>query len=175
MVASVENTVRKWRTIHRALIFSHMGKLKGTAEVRRHNVPSYKVLGNLFLMSTNATLASAHPSNVRRYFTQHPEKRQYVTEAYNKLNNVARELAGVRRKVLAATTIQRHWRQARPGVMNRRRATALLVMSPIGSTNLRKIVMESAFPKPVYGPKTRLNTRRSHTRYPTYGAAPANQ
>jgi len=166
MVASLDNTVKKWQAVWKMMFLPSTGRFTGTREVQQKNVTSYLNMKNHFIRSYNNRLESSYPADVRRYYANNPNKRKYVTQAYNKLNNVARELAGVRRKSVATSTIQRHWRAARSAVMNRRKTAALIAMTPL-VPNTRRIVFEAAFPKPVYGPKTRNESRR-RGRYSKY-------
>ena len=170
MVASLENTMTKWRSVNRALLRASMGKMRGTAEVRRHNAPTYQKIRTHFTNAFNAMInPDMRPTHVRAYFMDYPNKRQHITAAYNKLNNLARELATVRAKAVATSTIQRHWWSARPAVMNKRKATALLTLQALpGVPHTRRLTIEMAFPKPVYGPKTRLNTHTSRRKYSAY-------
>jgi hypothetical protein len=170
MVTSLENTMTKWRAVNRALLRASGGKLRGTAELRKHNVPTYQQIhGHLTNAFSAAINRSMRPSVVRAYFMHHPNKRQSITAAYNKLNNLARELATVRAKALATSTIQRHWQRARPAVMNKRRATTLLTLQALpGVPETRRMVFDLAFPKPVYGPKTRMNAHTSRRKYSAY-------
>ena len=82
---------------------------------------------------------------------------------------MARELAAVRRKAVAATTLQRHWRAARPGIMNKRKVTTLRALSTLpGVPNTRRAVFEEAFPRRVYGPVNELTHLRSYSKYNRY-------
>lgn len=174
MVASLENTMTKWRAVYNALIRATTGKLRRTYEVRRHNAPTYQ---NVLIHFNNAFNADNHNltrggtwvHGVRVYFEGRPNKREHITAAYNKLNNMARELAAIRAKAVATSKIQRHWRTARPGIMNKRRATALMAMRTLPNVpNTRRVAFELAFPRPVYGPNNHLTALRRHSRYNTY-------
>ena len=170
MVATLENTMTKWRAVNRALLSASSGKLRGTEQLRKHNAPTYRKIQNNFVSAFNVmNNPNMRPSVIRAYFTRYPNKRQSIIAAYNKLNNLARELAMVRAKSVATSTIQRHWQRARPAVMNKRRATALLTLQALpGVPETRRMVFEMAFPKPFYGPKTRLNVYRSRRKYNRY-------
>lgn len=175
MVASLENTMTKWRAVRNALGRVYKGKLRRTNEVRRHNAPTYNQVYNHFNRAFNAdenanlTQGGTWVHGVRVYFNAHPNKRQNITAAYNKLNNLARELAMVRAKAVAATKIQTRWRTARPGIMNKRKVTALRALSALpGNPNTRRAVFNRAFPKPVYGPKTEMQHMRSSNKYSRY-------
>jgi hypothetical protein len=174
MVASLENTMTKWRAVHNALLRANRGKLRRTAEVRRHNAPAYRNVYNHFNSAFNAdnhnlTRGGSWIHGVRVYFDGNPNKREHITAAYNKLNNMARELAAIRAKAVAASKIQRHWRTARPGIMNKRRATALMAMRTLPNvSNTRRVAFELAFPRPVYGPNNEFTALRRYRKYNTY-------
>jgi hypothetical protein len=170
MVATLENTMRKWHAVRNALRRTWRGKLKGSFHVREHNAPTAnQVYGHYNNALANAPFNINNPMQVRIWFTLNPNKRQHITAAYNKLNNMARELAGVRRKAVAATVLQRRWRAAHPGIMNKRKVTALRALSAApGVRNTRRVAFEMAFPRPVYGPKTEWQHLRSHNKYPAY-------
>ena len=167
MVASLENTMNKWRAVNRALLRASGGKMRGTAELRKHNAPTYQQIYNHFMNAFNAMVhRNMRAAAVRQYFSYHPNKRQHITAAYNKLNNLYGELATIRRKAVATSTIQRHWKTMRPVVMNKRRATALLTLQALpGVPETRRMVFEMAFPKPVYGPKPRMLINTSRRKY----------
>ena len=170
MVASLENTLSKLRTVNMALRRASMGKLRNTAELRRHNAPTYQQIRTHLTRAFNAENSTSRaPAFLRGYFTRHSDKRYHVTAAYNKLNKLYSELATVRGKVVATEKLQRHWKSARSAVMNKRKATALMTLQALpGVPETRRIAFELAFPKPVYGPKTEINTLTSRVRYPTY-------
>lgn len=164
----------KWRAVHNALLRANRGKLKRSYHVREHNAPKYQEVYNHFnnaFMNDNHewTQGGTSPIGVRLYFNFYPNKRQHITMAYNKLNNMARELAGIRRKVIAATSLQRRWRAVRQEVMNKRKAASLITMRtlPILREHQREI-FEKAFPKPVYGPVTELKHLQSYNKYRRY-------
>jgi len=95
----------------------------------------------------NTTLGASHRPAVLVYFIQHPNRRRNLAAAYNKLNAMAKELALVKGKSIATSTIQRHWRRARPAVMNNRKAAALLTLNRTpGVKNTRRNVFNLAFP-----------------------------
>lgn len=174
MTNSLDNTMTKWRAVHNALLRANRGKLRRTDEVRRHNAPVYNQVYTHFNSAFNAdthnlTRGGSWVHGVRVWFQFNPNKRQNITAAYNKLNNMARELAMVRAKVLAASTIQRHWRTARPGIINKRKVAALLTLArtPV-DPNTRRVAFQMAFPKPVYGPNNELTALRRHRKYSTY-------
>lgn len=171
MVASLANTMRKWHAVHNAVVRANRGKLRRSSHVRGHNAPTYnQVYGNFNNAFLNANFNNVgNPDLVRTWFYLNPNRRQHITAAYNKLNNMARELAGVRRKAVAATVLQRRWRAARPGIMNKRKVTALRALSTApGVRNTRRVAFEMAFPRPVYGPKTEWQHLRSHNKYRAY-------
>lgn len=159
-------TMRKWNAVHRALVQAERGRMRGTYEVRRHNAPMYQEVyghyNNAFSNNqNNTTLGASHRPAVLVYFIQHPNRRNNLAAAYNKLNNMAKELAAVRRKAVATNTIQRHWRRARPGIINKRKAAALLTLKRTpGVPNTRRNVFNRAFPKSVYGPNNLLTALR---------------
>lgn len=167
-------TMRKWNAVYQALLQANRGRMRGTHEVRLHNAPIYQQVyghyNNAFSNNqNNTTFGASHRPAVLVYFIQHPNRRQNLAAAYNKLNAMARELAMVRRKAVASGTIQRHWRAARPALMNKRKAAALLTLKRTpGVSNTRRNVFNRAFPKPVYGPVnefTALRSRRKYNRY----------
>lgn len=174
MVATLNNTMTKWRAVHNALQRANRGKLRRTFHVREHNAPEYQKVythfNNAFSNDNqNLTRGGSWVHGVRVYFEFNPNKRQNIINAYNKLNNMARELAAIRRKAVAATVLQRRWRAARPGIMNRRKAAALLTLLALpGVPNTRRVAFEKAFPKPVYGPKSEWQHLRSSNKYPRY-------
>ena len=164
----------KWRAVHNALLRANRGKLRRTGEVRRHNAPVYNQVythfNNAFSADNhNLTRGGSWIHGVRVWFQVNPNKRQNIIAAYNKLNNMARELAMVRAKALAASTIQRHWRTARPGIINKRKVTTLLTLNKTPLVpNMRRVAFQMAFPKPVYGPNNLLTALRRHRKYSTY-------
>lgn len=166
--------MRKWRAVTEALRRANRGRLRRSSEVRNHNAPTYnQVYGhynNAFSNNqNNTTLGASHQPAVLVYFIQHPNRRNNLAAAYNKLNQMARELAMVRRKAVATSTLQRRWRTARPGIMNKRKAAALLTLTRTpGVPNTRRNVFNRAFPKPVYGPVNELTTLRSRRKYNRY-------
>jgi len=170
MPNTITTTMRKWNAVHRALLQAERGRMRGTFEVRRRNAPTYQQVyghyNNAFSNNqNNTTLGASHRPAVLVYFIQHPNRRNNLAAAYNKLNNMARELASVRRKAVATSTIQRRWRSARPGVMNKRKVTALLTLKKTpGVPNTRRNVFERAFPKPVFGPNNEVTTLRKMIR-----------
>ena len=174
MVATLNNTMTKWRAVHAALQRAGRGKLRRTNEVKKHNAPTYNQVythfNNAFSNDNqNLTRGGSWVHGVRVYFEWNPNKRQNIINAYNKLNNMARELAAIRRKAVAATVLQRRWRAAHPGIMNRRKAAALLTLRALpGVPNTRRVTFEKAFPRRVYGPVNELTYLRSHTKYPRY-------
>lgn len=172
VVPSLENTMQKWRAVRNAILRANRGKLRGSGHVRQHNAPTYNQVythfNNAFSNDHhNLTRGAAWEPGVRVYFDGRPHKRQNIINAYNKLNNMARELAAVRRKAVATTVLQKHWSAARPTVMNKRKVAALLALTSL-VPNMRREAFELAFPKPVYGPKTILNIIRERRKYPTY-------
>lgn len=166
--------MNRWRAVLNGIRRATRGKLKHSDHVLEHNAPTYQQVythfNNAFNRDrTNFTDGGTRLHWVRAYFVVHPNKRQNITAAYNKLNNMARELAMVRQKAVAASTLQKHWRSARPAIMNKRKVTALRAMSTLpGVPNTRRAAFEKAFPKPVYGPKTSLQTMRSYKKYNSY-------
>jgi hypothetical protein len=166
--------MRKWRAVHNALLRVYRGKLKGSSHVLEHNAPTYQQVYNHFNNAfsndnQNLTRAGSWVHGVRVYFEFYPYKRQQIINAYNKLNNMAKELAGVRRKAVAATVLQKRWRAARSAVMNKRKVSALRALSAFpGVRNTRRVAFEMAFPRPVYGPKTEWQHLRSHNKYRAY-------
>ena len=164
----------KWRAVHNALGRASRGKLRRTYEVIRHNAPAYNHVYTHFNKAfntdnANLTRGGSWIHGVRVYFQYNPNKRQNITAAYNRLNNMARELAMVRAKAVATSTIQRHWRNARPATMNRRKAATLVTLrkTPL-VPNMQRVLFEKAFPKPVYGPNNELTALRRHRKYITY-------
>jgi hypothetical protein len=174
MVATLNNTVTKWRAVHNALLRANRGKLTRSFHVREHNAPTYQQVYTHFNRAFNndnhnLTRGGSWVHGVRIYFEINPNKRQNIINAYNKLNNMARELAAVRRKAVAATTLQRHWRAARPGIMNKRKVTTLRALSTLpGVPNTRRAAFEEAFPRRVYGPVNELTHLRSYNKYNRY-------
>lgn len=174
MPNTIGTTMRKWNAVHRALVRANMGRLRRTFEVRRHNAPTYQEVyghyNNAFSNNqNNTTFGASHRPAVMVYFIQHPNRRQNLAAAYNKLNQMARELAAIRRKAVATSTIQRHWRQYRTANMNKRKATALLTLKRMpGVPNTRRATFNRAFPKKVYGPVTESEYFRSRTKYNRY-------
>lgn len=174
MVASLENTMTKWKAVYRALLMSLRGKLRGSYELLHHNSPAYREISNHFNKAfsdnnNNTTMGGSRETHVRTYFELNPNKRHHITSAYNKLNNMYNQLANIRRKVIATSKIQKHWRSARPTIMNKRKVATLLALSSLPIIpNHKRVLFMNAFPKPVYGPKTELNTLRQYSKYPTY-------
>lgn len=171
MVASLENTVRKWRAVRRALLRG--GRQTGASwALQPKNAPTFTSIRNNYWTAFNNAnnVNDANEGHVRAWFTQNPGKRQHITVAYNKLNNVHRELNAVAHKIMAIRTLQRRWRAARPAVMNKRKAAALLTLGQLTAPNMRRAIFKLAYPKPVYGPMTQQNTwlRTMTRRYPTY-------
>ena len=171
MVANLDNTMRKWQAVRHAL--NRYGKQGGTYfAVHPKHSPSLASMRNSYwaaFNNTNFYFLHTNPAQVRAWLTQHPNKRQHITAAFNKLNNANRELNEAVRKIMATRTLQRRWRAARPAVMAKRRATALLTLGRFLNTNTRRAVFEKAFPKPVYGPLTQHATWAKQTRkYHTY-------
>ena len=170
MVASLDNTIRKWRAVRQALV--RYGRQSGTHfAVHPKHSPSLTSMRNSYWSAFNSAnnVNNAHEAQVRAWLTQHPNKRQHITAAFNKLNNTNRELNDAARKIMATRTLQRRWRAARPAVMNKRRATALLTLGLLTVPNMRRSVFEKTFPKPVYGPLTQHATWAKETRkYHTY-------
>ena len=164
----------KWRAVHNALQRAERGKLRRSFRVREHNAPTYQQVYTHFNSAFNAdnhnlTQGGTRRHGVRVYFEFNPNKRQNITNAYNKLNNMARELAAVRQKAVAATTLQRRWRAVRPAIMNKRKVTALRALSALpGVPNTRRAAFEKAFPRRVYGPVNELTYLRSHNKYNRY-------
>ena len=174
MPNTIGTTMRKWNAVRNALLQANRGRLRGTNHVREHNAPTYQQVYNhinnaLSENNNNMTHGGSHRHSVIVYFIQHPNRRNNLAAAYNKLNQMARELAMVRRKAVAATTLQRRWRQARPAIMNKRKTAALLTLARTpGVPNTRRNVFNRAFPKPVYGPNNELTTLRSRRKYNRY-------
>lgn len=166
--------MRKWAAVRNALLRANRGRLRRTSEVRNHNAPTYQQVYNHFMNAFsnnhhNQTIGGSNRHAVLMYLIGHPHRRQNIAAAYNKLNQMARELAMVRRKAVATSTIQRHWRAARPGIMNKRKAAALLTLARTpGVSNTRRNVFNRAFPKPVYGPNNEITTLRSRRKYNRY-------
>ena len=174
MVATLNNTVTKWRAVHSALQRASRGKLRRTNEVKKHNAPTYNQVythfNNAFSNDNqNLTRGGSWVHGVRVYFEFNPNKRQNIINAYNKLNNMSRELAAIRHKAVSATVLQRRWRAVRPAIMNKRKVTALRALSALpGVPNTRRVAFEKAFPRRVYGPVNELTYLRSHNKYPRY-------
>jgi hypothetical protein len=176
MPNTIMTTMRKWNAVHRALQQAERGRMRGTYEVRRHNSPVYQEVyghyNNAFSNNqNNTTFGATHRPAVLVYFIQHRNRRNNLAAAYNKLNAMARELAMVRRKAVATSTLQRHWRRARPGIVNNRKTATLLTLKRTpGVPNTRRKTFENAFPKPVYGPNNEITTlrkmiKRKYNRY----------
>lgn len=175
MTNSLDNTMTKWLAVKRALLEANRGKLIRSSQVREHNAPTYQEVyghfNNAFSEdNANLTRGGFWVHGVRVYFQFKPNKRQNITAAYNKLNNMYRELAVVRGKAAATSTIQRHWRQARPGIINKRKVTSLLTLARThGVPNTQRVLFELAFPKPVYGPNNEVTALRKRLgKYRTY-------
>ena len=156
--------MKKWNAVKRALIRLGVGAMRGTSEVLRHNSPTYDQVYNHFNTAfnkdnMNMTQGGSLANFVRLYFIQHPNKRQNISSAYNKLNNMARELGAIRRKAVAARKIQQRWRAEWPRISNNRKIATLITLSRFpGDPNTRRKIFENAFPRPVYGPNTEENT-----------------
>lgn len=172
MVASLNNTMARWRAVRNALRRANRGKLRRTWHVREHNAPTtyQEVWGHYNNAFANAPFNNmGDPVITRAFFEAVPNSRQHITAAYNKLNAMARELAMIRRKAVAVSVIQRHWRRARPEIRRQRRITALRALTSYpGVSNTRRIAFELAFPKPVYGPIDELTHLRSSRKYNRY-------
>jgi hypothetical protein len=166
--------MRKWKAVRQAL--NRYGIQGGTyfAIHPKHSPSLASLRNNHHKAFNNAPYYTEYnEGHTREWFNQHPNKRQYITAAYNKLNNAHRELNSAAHKIMATRILQRRWRAAREAVLNRRRtalrASALLSLGTKTIPNMRRIVFEKAFPKPVYGPLTQHATWMKQTRkYYTY-------
>lgn len=174
MPNTVATTMRKWAAVRDALMRANRGRLRGTFHVREHNAPTYnavyKHFNNAFSENlNNHTMGGSNPQTVMIYFMPRENRRMNIAAAYNKLNQMARELAAIRRKAVATSTLQRHWRQARPAIVNKRKMTALMTLTrKPGVPNTRRAMFNRAFPKKVYGPSTEWEHLRSRTKYNRY-------
>ena len=168
MVASAENTARKYMEVRKALLRS--SRQRGAFRVQQKNAPM--MLHVMNYMSNALEYTQEEPmtfNDARNYFTVASNRRAFITRAYNLLPRVHQELNGVAHKIMAVRRIQPHWRKALQTARNKKRSSALRALNTAGSVpNTTRKIMNLAFPKPVYGPKTAENNFKSRRKYRTY-------
>jgi hypothetical protein len=175
---SLNNTMQKWKKVEQALTrVGTMRNLGSLNVVLQHNAPIYHEIQNLHnnafrhYSPWNFNILENYNRNeiIRRYFMKYPENRKYINRAHNKLNNLNRQLNKVASKIVAARTLQRRWRAARSPIMAKRKVASLISLKHL-PRNVKRSVILTAFPKPVYGPNTELNALRKimERKYRTY-------
>ena len=169
MVASVENTARKYMEVRKALL--RAVRQHGTFHVHTKNAwTRIQVTNNIMNALNNAHEEPTTLNQAIAYFTvAPPERRASITSAYNRLPQLHGELNAVAHKIMAIRRIQAQWIKARQGIRNKRRVSALLTLNKKGSVpNTARRIMNMTFPKPVYGPMTEMNMFKSRRKYSTY-------
>jgi hypothetical protein len=188
MVASLENTVRKWKAVRSALQraqgYSSALGVTGMGNARTvisKNAPAYNhVLRNYERSLNNYNNEPLTNQHALAYFGMLPNRREYITAAYNKLPNLHSQLDQVARKIIAVRKLQKIRRssvQARnKKEKNTKMLNAFLTVRnmPRNMANreiLRRIYGNLHASKTPYGPKTFNNYLRRETRekkYPNY-------
>lgn len=174
-MADLNTAMRKWEKVEQALVRAGKQVSGGAGHVHAHNVPMYNQVWTNFNRAFNRdrfnmTHAGTNRNGVHLYFWLYPAKRHNIATAYNKLNNLNRQLNKVATKIVAARTLQRHWRAVRSPIIAKRKAASLIALKKL-PPNMRRTIVSTVFPKPVYGPNTQLNAFRKLVRarkYPTY-------
>lgn len=170
-------TMRKWEKVYKALVRAGKQRSGGAGQVQMHNAPMYNEVLNNYERAFNQdhfnmTHGGSNRNGVRTYFFLHPAKGRNIATAYNKLNNLNKQLNKVATKIVAARTLQRRWRAAHSPVIAKRKVTSLAALKNL-PPNMRRTIVSTAFPRsyPVYGPNTEMNALRKAVRprkYPTY-------
>ena len=149
MVASVENTARKYMEVRKALMRSNRrDTFLSARRIVHKNAPTNVKVYNMILEALDYHGGDIKPKTLNQaiaFFTvAPPEQRAYITSAYNKLPQLHRELNAIALKIIAARRIQKHWRAAQ----NKRRVSALLALNKKGSVpNTTRRIMNMTFPK----------------------------
>ena len=151
MVASAENTARKYMEVRKALSRSNRPEtfLSASRIVHKNAPTNLNVYGNMLeaLDYTGGMIIPKTLNQAIAFFTVAPlERRAYITSAYNKLPQLHRELNAIAPKIIAARRIQKHWRAAQ----NKRRVSALLALNKKGSVpNTTRAIMKLVVPNSV--------------------------
>jgi hypothetical protein len=184
MVANLENTVRKWKAVGNAIYRAQGGPpsfwgFRGARYVIHKNAPAYR---NVF---RNYEKALGNQNNIttlqvaRNYFGNNPNKRQYITAAYNKLPNLHKQLNTVAHKIVTVRKLQKIRRSA-VQERNKKEKNAKMLLAGYAVKNLpknmatreilSKVYANLHRSKTPYGPLTESNTlRRIFSRkYNTY-------
>lgn len=186
MVASLENTVRKWNAVSSALSraqgYSNALGVTGMGNARTvisKNAPAYNHVMRNYEQAINYHGDDIVNRQVAlQYFGMYPNRREYITAAYNKVPNLHSQLNQVARKIIAVRKLQKIRRssvQARnKKEKNTKMLNAFLTVRnmPRNMANreiLRRIYGNLHASKTPYGPKTFNNYLRSNRKkYPNY-------
>ena len=185
MVANLENTVRKWKALTNAILRAQ-GYSRGTGFrnanfVVSKNAPAYRHVIRNYERAMNYQNADINNhQQALAYFGMYPNRREYITAAYNKLPNLHNQLNQVARKIIAVRKLQKI-RRSSVQARNKREKNAKMLAAiravnslPRNMANieiLRKIYGNLHASKTPYGPKNEMNNAmsyRKYTKYPRY-------
>ena len=183
MVASLENTVRKWKAVRSAILrangYARRTGFMGANFVVSKNAPAYNhVFRNYERSLNNHNDELFTNQQALAYFGMYPNRREYITAAYNKLPNLHSQLDQIARKIIAVRKLQKIRRSSVQARNKREKNTKMLLAIravnslPKNMANreiLGRIYGNLHASKTPYGPKTFNNYLRSNRKkYPNY-------
>jgi hypothetical protein len=178
MVANLENTVRKWRAVKNAI--RRAQGFRGASVVVSKNASAYgNVLRNYerALNNYGNDISTNHVAH--GYFQAHPNSRQHITAAYNKLSALNNQLNKVAHKIVMVRKLQKT-RRAAVAARNKREKNTKMLSTFLAVRNLPKNMANREILRQVYhnlhksktpfGPNTEVNAlRKMYSRkYNTY-------
>ena len=151
--------MRKWEDVKRVYTrWRNLGGGKREGFVMHKNAPMFQEIRWHFEKAFNKdnhniTNEGMNAHGVRLYFEAHPNQRRHIFNAHRKLNAVHNQLNKVAHKIMAVRRIQKHWQKAR---FAKRKIASLVALKSLPA-NMKRIIISSAYPNPVFGPLTSSN------------------
>lgn len=186
MVANLQTTVMKFMAIRRALGRAQGGTgfrgFVGAYALLGKNAPAYGSIMYNYERAINLFGDDITSHQLAHdYFGLHPEMRQYVTEAYNKLPILHNQLNKIAHKIVTVRKMQRIRRssvqQRNKREKNAKMITAIRAVKSLPRNMANKEIMRNVYAnlhksKTPYGPLTEMNEikrmLRSYPKYFTY-------
>jgi len=186
MVASLENTVRKWNAVSSALSraqgYSNALGVTGMGNARTvisKNAPAYNHVMRNYEQAINYHGDDIVNRQVAlQYFGMYPNRREYITAAYNKVPNLHSQLNQVARKIIAVRKLQKI-RRSSVQARNKKEKNTKMLLAIRAVNSLPRLMRNREIlgtvyrnlhaSKTPYGPKTFNNYLRSNRKkYPNY-------
>jgi hypothetical protein len=139
MVASAENTARKYMEIRKALLRAN--RQITAREIHKKNAPIWnQVLSSVYNALENTQEEPMTLNHAIVYFSiVPPSRREPITSAYNKLPQLHRELNAVAHKIMAVRRIQPHWRKALQTARNKNDPLPFVRSTQQGPFQIRRV------------------------------------